>query len=59
MGTILSGPLLGMPWPSLALGWQSELNSHVIRLSTSENNELQTETHWHANTVVTFKDGLT
>lgn len=31
----------------------------VIRLSTSENNELQIELRWHANTAVTFEAGLT
>lgn len=30
----------------------------MIRLSTSENNELQTEPHRHANTVLTVKAGL-
>lgn len=43
---------------SQVLGSQSELSLHVIRLSTSENNVLQTEPNWHANAALTFKAGL-
>lgn len=46
-----------LQYDAQAMGSQRRLNVHAMRLSTSGNNELQTDAHWHAHIVLTFIAG--